>query len=552
MNKNVTIVTGLWDLKRGDLEGWANRSFSTYKEHFFNLLQTDTQLAIWIPKELEEEVQEIRKDKPTKLYFKELEDFETWNPFFKEIQNIRTNKDWVTSAGWLKESPQAGLEYYNAMMMCKMFMVHDTSILNPFNSEYFYWIDGGLTSTVNKGYFTKDKVLDNLENYSKSIDKFTFIQYPYEGNTEIHGFERKALASYCNVDFVNKVSRGGFFGGHKDLLKELNNYYYGYLSDTLTKGYMGADECLFTILSYKHKDLINNFEIEGNGLVYPFFENLKKYSQPVKVTKEVALYVITYNSPKQFETLLKSIELYDKEFLSKTTKILLNNSIDKSTDEEYKKLCKQYDFEEIKRDNIGICGGRQFIAEHFDIDTSADYYMFFEDDMFFYNGKDTTCKNGFIRKIDKLFSKILEISKQENLDFLKLNFTEFFGDNQKQWSWHNVSEKDRRNLFPDNPEKTSNDVTKAPFLKFNNIKSLKGIPYATGEIYYCNWPQIVSREGNKKMFLDTKWEYPYEQTWMSHFYQLTRKEELHSGILLATPTEHDRFEFYPKEERREN
>lgn len=552
MNKNVTVVTGLWDLKRGDLEGWANRSFNTYKEHFFNLLQTDAQLAIWIPKELEEEVLELRKGKPTKLYFKELEDFETWNPFFKEIQNIRTNKDWVTSAGWLKESPQAGLEYYNAMMMCKMFMVHDTSILNPFNSEYFYWVDGGLTSTVNKGYFTRDNVFDNLENYSKSVDKFTFIQYPYEGNTEIHGFERKALASYCNVDFVNKVSRGGFFGGHKDLLKEVNNYYYGYLSDTLTNGYMGADECLFTILSYKHKDLINNFEIEGNGLVYPFFENLKKYSQPVKVTKEVALYVITYNSPKQFETLLKSIELYDKEFLSKTTKILLNNSIDKSTDEEYEKLCKQYDFEEVKRDNIGICGGRQFIAEHFDTNTSADYYMFFEDDMFFYNGKDTTCKNGFIRKIDKLFSKILGISKHENLDFLKFNFTEFFGDNQKQWSWHNVSEKDRRKLFPDNPEKTSNDVTKAPFLKFDNIKTYKGVAYATGEVYYCNWPQIVSREGNRKMFLDTKWEYPYEQTWMSHFYQLTIKGELNPGILLATPTEHDRFEFYPKEERREN
>ena len=54
------------------------------------------------------------------------------------------------------------------------------------------------------------------------------------------------------------------------------------------------------------------------------------------------------------------------------------------------------------------------------------------------------------------------------------------------------------------------------------------------------------------MFLDTKWEYPYEQTWMSHFYQLTIKGELNPGILLATPTEHDRFEFYPKEERREN
>jgi hypothetical protein len=54
------------------------------------------------------------------------------------------------------------------------------------------------------------------------------------------------------------------------------------------------------------------------------------------------------------------------------------------------------------------------------------------------------------------------------------------------------------------------------------------------------------------MFLDTKWAHPYEQTWMSHIYQLTRKEEIKTGILLMTPTEHDRFDYYDSDERREN
>ena len=102
------------------------------------------------------------------------------------------------------------------------------------------------------------------------------------------------------------------------------------------------------------------------------------------------------------------------------------------------------------------------------------------------------------------------------------------------------------------PNKTVNDSGKEPFLNFKNIKSYQGLPYATGEIYYCNWPQIVSREGNKKMFLDTKWAHPYEQTWMSYIYQETVKGTIKPGILLATPTEHNRFEHYSKEERREN
>ena len=88
--------------------------------------------------------------------------------------------------------------------------------------------------------------------------------------------------------------------------------------------------------------------------------------------------------------------------------------------------------------------------------------------------------------------------------------------------------------------------------KFNNIKSHDGLPYTDGEIYYCNWPQVVSREGNKKMFLTTTWSHPYEQTWMSHIYQETLKGNINPGILLATPTEHDRFEFYDGYERKES
>ena len=52
------------------------------------------------------------------------------------------------------------------------------------------------------------------------------------------------------------------------------------------------------------------------------------------------------------------------------------------------------------------------------------------------------------------------------------------------------------------------------------------------------------------MFLNTSWERPYEQTWMSFMYQETVKHNIYPGILLATPTEHNRFEFY--NDRREN
>jgi len=553
MNRDITIVTGLWDLKRGDIDGWGKRDFQQYKDRFFELLQSDAQMCIWIPKELEQEVLKIRGDKPTQIYFKELEDFKTWFPFFDKVQEIRTNPKWVNFAGWLTESPQGVLEFYNPIMMCKMFMVNDTAIFNPFNSNYFYWIDGGLTSTVNQGYFTHDNVLDNLQNYTDSIDKFTFIQYPYTSNEEIHGFERKKMAEYCRVDFVDKISRGGFWGGTKEQIHKINNLYYSILHNTINEGYMGADECLFTILSYQNPELINNFEIEGNGLLLPFFENLKQYTKSSsKPQSKIGLYVITYNSPKQFKTLIESMLQYDSNFVTQPQKFLLDNSLNLETQDEYLKICKEYNFTHIKKDNIGICGGRQFIAEHaHEIDLDA--YFFFEDDMFFYPKEGTICRNGFNRKVNNLYHNSIKILNKEKFDFLKLSYSEFYGDNGKQWAWYNIPQPIRDKYFPEyNKLPNSGIDINSPSTQFNTVGSLEGIPYISGEIYYSNWPQIVSKDGNKKMFLDTKWEHPFEQTWMSHIFQETKNNNIKPGLLLITPTEHDRFDHYKAEERREN
>jgi hypothetical protein len=54
------------------------------------------------------------------------------------------------------------------------------------------------------------------------------------------------------------------------------------------------------------------------------------------------------------------------------------------------------------------------------------------------------------------------------------------------------------------------------------------------------------------MFLDTTWAHPFEQTWMSYMFQNTRKGELNPALLLLTPTEHNRFDFYDGSLRKES
>lgn len=554
----ITLVTGIWDIGRSNLtEGWA-RNFEHYLHQFEKLLDIDVNMIIYGDKNLEQFVFKKRDQSNTQFIVRDLSWF-TNSEFFEPIQKIRNSPSWYNQVGWLKESTQARLENYNPLVMSKVYLLHDAKILDKFDSEYLFWIDGGLTNTVHPGYFTHDKVLDKL---SKYISKFSFVSFPYDANTEIHGFEYNKLNQLAG-DKVNKVARGGFFGGPKHTIGEINSIYYSLMKSTLSEGFMGTEESIFSIMCYKHSDLINYFEIEGNGLIGKFFEDLKNDRLEVKNEKpskfqynldssKVGLYVITFNSPKQFQTLLDSMIEYDKDYLLKTKKFLLNNSTDRDTDLLYSQICDEYDFEEIKKDNLGICGGRQWIAEHFE-ETDLDYYLFFEDDMFFYPNEGATCRNGFKRYEQNLFTKSLEIMQKESFDFLKLNYSEFYGDNGTQWSWYNVPQHIRAEFWPDKPRLPEIGLDpNAPKTKYDKILSHRGVPYATGEIYYCNWPQIVSRPGNRRMFLETTWAHPFEQTWMSHMFQLTKKGELNPGLLLMTPTEHDRFEHYDRSLRKES
>ena len=556
---NTTIVTGIWDIKREELsEGWS-RSFQHYLNNLEKLLKTQDNMIIYIEEKYKSFVEERRNSNNTQIIVRELDWFKNNGDMYEKIQKIRTDSNWYNQSSWLVDSTQAKLDMYNPLVMSKMFLLNDASILDPFNSDYMVWVDGGLTNTVHEGYFWNDNVISK---FGKYLNKFSFVCFPYDGKVEIHGFKYPEICEYSE-GIVNKVARGGIFGGPKSLIQTVNNIYHTLLYETLNRGLMGTEESIFTIMTYKYPEYIQYFEIEMNGLLGTFFENLKNETLEAKQEKtdvikqnlhnrnNVALYVLTFNSPNQFEKLCISFEQYDRNFLDVPKKYLLNNSLDRSTDFAYSVLCDKYGFEEIKKDNLGICGGRQFIAEHSE-ENGFDYHFFFEDDMFFYLGQDEFCRNGFRRKIKDFYNIMMDIVWNENFDYLKWNFSEFFGDNSKQWAWHNVPAGVRAQLFPEKPVKTSSDVNAAPFLNFKNIKSYRQVPYTTGEIYYCNWPQVVSKEGNRKMFLDTKWGHPFEQTWMSFIYQETLKGNINPAILLATPTEHDRFEFYPAEDRREN
>ena len=544
----ITLVTGIWDLGRSNLsEGWS-RSFDHYIDKFKQLLENtkNQNLVIFIDKSVEDIVWSIREKHNTVVYHHSVDNFDNnFFPFREKVEKIRTNEQWINQVGWLRDSTQAKLPLYNPMVMSKMFLLHNAKVFNNFNSDYYFWIDGGITNTIHPGYFSKDNVFDKI---TKWLDNFLFVCFPYETNSEIHGFSIDAMKKFSNTNDVNRVARGGFFGGRSDCISKANNMYYELLSNSLDDGFMGTEESIFTIMSYLDESLFRCELINQDGLLGTFFENVKEEKilpnrkiQKIFEHNNIELYINTFNSPEQVLMVLDSFKRYEPKLLDKTIKTLINNSIDSKYDIAYDSICSEYGFKQIKKGNMGICRSRQFAAEQF-YESKNRYMLFFEDDMLIdYNG---ICSFGFTKKVNNLYENLIYIMDNENYDFLKLSFSEFYGHNGKQWSWHNIPEPKKTEYF--------GKLNDKPDTLFKNIKTKNQIPYADGEIYYSNWPHIINQEGNKKMFLDTKWDHPFEQTWMSHIYSLTRNNVINSAVLLASPITHNRIHFYEASDRKEN
>lgn len=563
-NKELTVVTGLWNIGR------PGRDFSHYIEHFKKFLDIPVNMFIYIPKEYEYLVWENRKPNNTYVKVYELEDIKKlYEPFYNKTQEIRNSSKWYNQTGengWLTSSPQASLEWYNPIVQSKMFLLSDASIWDPFGSEYFIWLDAGITNTVYEKYFTENDVLSKI---NKHLDSFLFLSYPYETTSEIHGFDKKELDRICGRN-VNYVCRGGLFGGRKSVIREANSDYYALLNTTLSRGFMGTEESVFSIMAHLNPYLYRRYELDGNGLIVKYVQALLddnaelvqipdhtsniKNPNPSISNKKVSLYMLTFNFPEQIEHTLKTLEQNSTDWISKPRKILIDNSTNEEARVANREIADKWGFEHIIRnENTGINGGRQFAAEHF-AESDSDFYFFFEDDMGLHPSTETGfCRNGFRKYVPDMYNNVQKIMVRENFDFLKLSFTEVYMDNHIQVSWYNVPQNVRTRDWPDYDKLPISGLDpNAPRTLFKHIDVFNEISYISGNIYYANWPMIVSKEGNEKMFLKIKWQHPYEQTWMSHMYQECLEGRLNPGILLASPVNHNRIAHYKAEDRREN
>ena len=543
---NLTLVTGLFDIGRGDMLNNFKRPFDHYLECFSKLLKIDYPMVIYIQPEYESFIWEHRNPENTKIITKTLDDLRKF-PFYDKIQEIRNNPSWYNQAGWLKDSTQAQLELYNPLVMSKMFFLNDASLFNFFDTKNYMWVDAGLANTVNLDqYFTKE-----FEKRVKShLNKMMFVAFPYDGQDEVHGFTKDAMNRYAGED-TTYVCRGGIFGGNKDAINAANDAYYHLLNDTLNSGYMGTEESIFTLMTYREKSKYNVRFIENNGLVYKFFEDLFNDKYNPEPEFPLALYSLTYNTSSQFKMWIDSfIAAYPEEF-KKYKKYVIDNTTDKKEKVKYNKLFKEYGFEVIHEGtNIGIQDGRQLAAEHFD-KSDHKYYVFFEEDMNLVSKDDKTqTKKGFVRYVPNLFETSMEIMEQYDFDYLRYTIIGFYGDADNDWAYKNVPPDKKALYYPETKIKNTEELRWKTVIHW--VGTYHNIAFAAGFFHVDNWPCIWSKRGNYQAYLADPYEYKYEQTVMSQCRTYMEEGKLAGGCILGAPIEHNRVKFYDGKTRREN
>ena len=267
---DVTIVTGLLDISRGD------RSF---EEHYIKgldkLLAIRNPLVVYAEKEWHEYIVKRRKELSiaTSNNRIEVREFnrETLENlvFYQDVQNIITKPEWINQAEWMKNSPLVS-QYYVTLTLAKPFMLDNVAQENPFGSKRFYWVDSGMCNSFG--------VTDPLTefNFLKMPDtgKYCLSSYPYYALHEIHGYNINTMTNYIGKR-PEYVCRATIFGGDKEAVTKFTDKYYETIDDSLHFGAIGTEEAIFTIIEMKHPDLVERYAMT-NGDIKNYLNTIRR------------------------------------------------------------------------------------------------------------------------------------------------------------------------------------------------------------------------------------------------------------------------------------
>lgn len=234
----LTIVSGYWNISK------SKYTLDDYRKWMTKTLRINCPYVFFGNKDTIEFVKKIRYDLPTYYIELEFEDFYC----YKFRNNI------------LDMIPHVPCKDINIIWNEKVFLIHRAKQINPFNSEYFMWIDAAIYLYRNiepsKNIYPNHIKINNIPK-----NKFLFCSSdrPY--------FEKHKVHPNHYYHYIS-----GNFMIHIDLIDNFSKIYKEYVDKYLSHiNWINTDQKILTHIYNDYPELFYKIS-DGYGNVISYFE----------------------------------------------------------------------------------------------------------------------------------------------------------------------------------------------------------------------------------------------------------------------------------------
>ena len=268
MRNDVTIVSALFNIER---EGMDGRDWDEYLKWFEVTLQLKCPMTLFISEDLVDFVKEKRGKLPTEIIMQDVEEI----PYYHlkdQIQEILDSGDYKSK---MADPNRIECKHamYSIIQYSKFKWIRDAIEMNPFDSDYYFWLDAG-GSRFFEGYdlnkpYPSDTAMESLEAMGESY----LVQMNCDYYEDLYGADKLSLDYlWDNRSYV----LGSMFGGHKKALPQLCERVEDILTDEMiAKGNVNNEQIALGYLIKKYSDDFTIYE-RRNGKHLDIFTELGK------------------------------------------------------------------------------------------------------------------------------------------------------------------------------------------------------------------------------------------------------------------------------------
>jgi len=245
----MTLVTCLVNIGREEFDG---RKFEDYIKWFLSTIQIPAPMVIYVEPSLVEIVRQIRGALPTKIIEQRVQTIPlAWSIGF--VQQILESKEWKEKIIWQKDLTNR-LSTYAPMIHSKMAYMLNVMKENPFKTDLFFWIDGGLSRFWKKNHISAQPREDIL----KILRETHKIYIQIGGNKDhlvAHALGGRPFTSDQMIGTNQNLLMGGFWGGQVEHLKDACEFVLrNYITEMLMKKRIDTEQTNLFFHAQKYPD----------------------------------------------------------------------------------------------------------------------------------------------------------------------------------------------------------------------------------------------------------------------------------------------------------